>query len=94
MPYQVEMIPSAALEREAMVPEHREAMDRALEVLAQDPNPWKASRTGIDKAFKYLALTRNVVIEYTTYKEKSLVVVVSVVWGPIDPDCHSLIDEE
>ena len=93
MQYQVEMIPSAALEREAMVPEHQEAMDRALGVLAKGPRPWMASRTGVDKLFRELALTRNVTIEYTVHEERQLVVVVTVVWDPVDPDCTSLINE-
>ena len=93
MLYQVEMIPSATLEREAMVPEHREAMDRALEVLAKGPRPWMASRTGIDKLFRELALTRNVTIEYTTHEERQIIVVAVVVWGPVDPDRNSLINE-
>jgi len=94
MTYQVEMIPSAALEREAMVPEHLESMDQALGLLTVDPLPWMAFRTGVEKAFRSLALTRNVEIEYTVYEERQLIVVVAVTWAPIDEDCHSLTDNQ
>lgn len=94
MTYRVELIPSAALEREAMVPEHLESMNRALEILAKNPRPWMASRTGVDKLFRDLALTRNVTIEYTTHEERQIIVVVVVVWAPVDPDCASLISDQ